>query len=880
MAANEFDDDQTRSFTLLVAGTKVSHYTIISKIGAGGMGEVYLAEDSQLDRKVALKFLPPHLSQNKASRARFAREAKAAAKLDHPNIVPVYEVGEFQDRPYFAMAHIEGQSLKEVIREGKLTVPNAVEYTKQICEGLYKAHESNVVHRDIKPANIIIDNDNKPRILDFGLATVQGEEKLTQTGSTLGTVGYMSPEQITGKSVDHRSDLFSVGVILYEMLTGRRPFEGDNDVSILNAITSSTPEPVARFKSGVTGELQQIVNKALAKDSSVRYQHADGMLADLKGLSIESKSRVKRKLPLWIAVTIVALVLGFFGLSQILDERTFSSGPTRLAVLPFGNLGERDKDYFATGMTDEIINKLISIRDLKVITRQSAGRMKQEGMDVSQIGKELGVDYVLDASVHWLKSSNGAKRVKLVTRLIKVSDGSVHWGKSYDTTMTELFDIQADMATRISEQLGVVLTPQEKIIVAGRTTNSDEAWDYFVRGDSYYNEDPYSEKYLNLALEMYNKAIETDSGFAKAYTQKSRMYTRLYFYNINVTDSIKSLSWEMANKAIEVCSDRSSDHEGHMALANYYYRCERDYERALESLDKAYVGIGGKDNAGYHHFASTYLRRMGRWKEAYKHGAIAAEMEPKNFHLHNELGGTLILMRKYREAEKSFRKAIALKPDYFVPYEMLTEVSISWQADTERAREIIESSWHKIEDTARWGDFMITLNGMEGDFEAVRNHANSYSDKALLYDWQDITDSAVIYWDSALIENQEELKDKTLTPIQWGSLGKLYARMGNRKEAINHINKALELMPMSRDALDGTDHLIQLFYCYVFFGEFENANNQAEKILQVPAYFDIGQLLLDPDTRKFIKHPGFARLVSEYGNEYHKRLYIEKVGQL
>ncbi|MDH4033494.1 MAG: serine/threonine protein kinase, partial [candidate division Zixibacteria bacterium] len=282
------DDDKTRTHVVLTKGTMVSHYRIVEKIGAGGMGEVYLAEDTKLSRNVALKFLPTHLCRDEDSRTRFTREAKAAAKLDHPNIVPVYEVGEYNGRPFFAMAHITGEPLRDVVKQGKLSVAEAVSLTQQICEGLHEAHEAGVVHRDIKPGNIIIDSKGKPRLLDFGLATVSGEEKLTQTGSTLGTVGYMAPEQITGGKVDKRSDLFSVGVILYEMLTGRRPFEGDNDAAIIRAITTSTPEPIARFKSGVTGELQQVINKALAKDPALRYQHADGMLADLRRLTVET----------------------------------------------------------------------------------------------------------------------------------------------------------------------------------------------------------------------------------------------------------------------------------------------------------------------------------------------------------------------------------------------------------------------------------------------------------------------------------------------------------------------------------------------------------------------------------------------------------------
>ena len=282
MTANNFDDDDTQSFVPLTAGTKVSHYEIISKIGAGGMGEVYLAEDSQLDRKVALKFLPSHLSQNEASRARFTREAKAAAKLDHPNIVPVYEVGEFQGRPFFAMAHIEGQTLREVIKQGKLSVADAVDLTMQICEGLNEAHSAGVVHRDIKPANIIIDKKGKPRLLDFGLATVAGQEKLTKTGSTFGTASYMSPEQVQGQKVDHRSDIFSVGVVLYEMIAGRLPFKGEHDAAVAYSIVHEDPEEVASLRPGVPEAIAEIAHRALAKKPADRFATAQELLDTLK----------------------------------------------------------------------------------------------------------------------------------------------------------------------------------------------------------------------------------------------------------------------------------------------------------------------------------------------------------------------------------------------------------------------------------------------------------------------------------------------------------------------------------------------------------------------------------------------------------------------
>ncbi|UCC45559.1 MAG: serine/threonine protein kinase, partial [Candidatus Zixiibacteriota bacterium] len=286
------EDDHTRTHIVLTEGTMVSHYRIISKIGAGGMGEVYLAEDTKLDREVALKFLPPHLCQDEDCRSRFKREAQAAAKLDHPNIVTIYEVSEYQGRPYFSMQLVEGQSLRELLKGKELDFDRIVQLAIQICDGLGAAHDKNIVHRDIKPSNIVIDAYGRPKILDFGLAAIQGSEHLTKTGSTLGTVKYMSPEQVQGKEVDHRSDLFSFGVVLYETITGHSPFARDNDMATGQAILSFDPEPLAKYRSNLPDLLQSILSKLLEKDPSTRYQSAAGVISDLKRLLRSTESAI------------------------------------------------------------------------------------------------------------------------------------------------------------------------------------------------------------------------------------------------------------------------------------------------------------------------------------------------------------------------------------------------------------------------------------------------------------------------------------------------------------------------------------------------------------------------------------------------------------
>ncbi len=343
------DDDRTRTHVHLVSGTEVGHYRIIDKIGAGGMGEVYLALDSKLNRKVALKFLPPHLCQDEDCRKRFTREAQAAAGLDHPNIAAIHEVGEHSGRPFFAMQIVEGQSLREVIAGKDLPIDRILEIAIQICEGLQSAHDKGIIHRDIKPSNVLLDSHGRVRIVDFGLASVRGSEQLTKTGSTLGTVGYMSPEQVRGQEVDHRSDLFSLGVVLYELLTKQNPFKRDSEAATLKAVSDDLPHPAARYRVNLPDSLQPILDKALDKDVKTRYQHADDIKADLVRIKrISDSGEHTAKLPirarshrfaLSALIILAVAVLAFFAF-QLLDSDRNGSTPqyTQRQITYFGDV--------------------------------------------------------------------------------------------------------------------------------------------------------------------------------------------------------------------------------------------------------------------------------------------------------------------------------------------------------------------------------------------------------------------------------------------------------------------------------------------------------------------------------------------------------------
>ena len=549
MTDNNQNNDRTESFVPLTKGTKVGHYTIIEKIGAGGMGEVYLAEDTELKRQVALKFLPYHFVSDETAKARFKREAQATAKLNHPNIVTIYEVSEYMNRPFFAMECCDGKPLRDIIKEIELSIDDSIKLAIQIFEGLEKAHQAGIVHRDIKPSNIIIDSDERAKLLDFGLATVQGTEKLTQTGSTLGTIGYMSPEQIQVKDIDLRSDLFSFGIVLYEMITGRPPFKGDTEAATLNSILNDTPEPLSRYKNKVPDELQRIVSKLLEKSPELRYQHADDIKADLKRIDKKLDHQTKDKLP-------------------------------SIAVLSFTNLSnDPDQEYFCDGMAEEIINALTRIENFRVIARTSAFSFKGKAIDVREIGKKLDVETLLEGSVR--KSGN---RLRIMAQLIKTEDGSHLWSNRYDKEMDDIFAVQDEISLAIVEKLKIKLLKNEKANMAKNRAHNIEAYNLYLQGRYHWNKR--TTEPLKKALDCFEQAIKIDSNFALAYTGLADCYSMLQQAGELKPHEAFPKAKEFALKALEIDDSLA---EAHTSLAHVlrahdwdWAGAENEFKRALE----------------------------------------------------------------------------------------------------------------------------------------------------------------------------------------------------------------------------------------------------------------------------------------------------------
>ena len=620
----EANDDNTRTHVVLSQGTMVGHYRIIEKIGAGGMGEVFLAEDTKLDRKVALKFLPSHIAQDADVRTRFTREAKAVAKLDHPNIVTIHEVGEFNGRPFFAMQYIKGKTLQHFCSEETLSVGNIVNIVLQIAEGLSKAHAVGITHRDIKSANIIVDQDFRLKILDFGLATVQGGDALTKAGSTLGTVAYMSPEQAKGSKVDHRSDLFSLGIVMYELVTGRTPFKRSNDTGTRHAIINENHEPLERYKSDVPPELQRIVSKCLAKLSDERYQSAADLAADLRILERTATSGEHET-----------------------SGQTAASQPS-IAVLPFANMSaDPENEYFADGLTEELLNVLAKNPELKVIGRTSSFAFKGKQEDLREIGKKLGVGTILEGSVR--KAGN---RVRITVQLVKTSDGFHLWSETYDKVLEDIFAVQDEIAGAVAKALDVTLLGKS----SEKQISNPESYALLLKGQQAmlkWNKESALE-----AIDLFQKAIEIEPDSARAWAGIARVYMMQSSYGFEDTQSAYVKAKDAALKALAL-DDKLA--EAYEVMGIIRWGLELHFDEADSAFRKAYELA--PSNTRMVSSLSAFLGSMGKFEESLSMSKLAVELDPLNPETHVNRGRILFANGELDETRVEIQKALELSPE-------------------------------------------------------------------------------------------------------------------------------------------------------------------------------------------------------------------------
>ncbi len=858
MNSDKPENDETRTRVILIKGKMVDHYRIVKKIGAGGMGEVYLAEDTRLGRKVALKFLAEQFSSDQSARDRFTREAQAVAAMDHPNIVSIYEVNEFKGRPYFVMQYIEGNSIKEVIEGKQLQLSEIIRLAVQICEGLQAAHNKGIVHRDIKPSNILIDKDGRARILDFGLARVSGFKKLTRTGTIMGTLHYMSPEQVEAKETDLRSDIFSFGVVLYEMITGQRPFGGDSDAAILHAITHDVVEPLARFKSGVTDKLQQIVNKALQKEPSLRYQTAADMLADFRQLTATEIPKKKSKAVVTITAGITLLVVlgAYFIVSIFLAEST-----KRIVVLPFENLGAAEDEYFADGITDEIASRLAIVSELGVISRTSAVKYKNTNKSLPEIARELGVDFVLEGTIRWDKSGD-TDRVRISAWLINVSDDTHLWAENYERALTQIFAVQEEIARKITSALNVTLSETEEIAFEKVLTLSIPAYDYYLRGNENFKRG-WERNDLKIASEAYSKAIELDSNMAEAYAMLSRVHSSIYWEYYDRSEERCQSAFENANQAIKLDPENPVSY---IAMGYYYYHCRRDYAKALVQFEKGLAIAPG--NSDLYSALAAVQQRQGKLLESLENQKTALRFDPLSPLRYFNMAVTLGVLRRVEEADEYLQKAIDLAPNLSIAHIYRACLPILKDGDIAKSERIIRDALiltNLSESKYYWWLLrMITVTPHMTLLIPSTDTVAYYLFKAQHNRLNGDSEHEIIYADSA--RNNLAHKIEVAEDDSWfhSSLGLAYAGLRQKDSAIAHSIIAVNLLTSSDDHFDSPFLHFNFAEVLVIFGLYDKALTQLELIMSRPGFTSAAFLQVDPLWKPLRDRPRFKALIEKY----------------
>ncbi|MFC1502299.1 protein kinase [bacterium] len=621
-------------------GKTISHYRIIEELGRGGMGIVYKAQDTKLKRTVALKFLPPELTKDPEAKKRFIHEAQAASALDHSNICTIHEVDETEDGQVFiAMACYDGETLKQKINKGPLPIHESIDMAIQMAQGLQEAHDKKIIHRDIKSANVILTDKGQVKIMDFGLAKLTGQTVLTKEGSTLGTVGYMSPEQTQGKKVDHRSDIWSMGVVLYEMITGRHPFQGDYDQAVMYSILNDDPEPVTALRTGVPIEFESVINKCLDKNPANRYQHVSELRVDLKRLQKRMKtngSHVKpspisglkntsRIIAVVIAACVVVLSASYLFFKIGPGAQTPGSRMTKetewknsVAVLPFRDYSpEKDQEHICFGMTDAINDRLSRIDALKVSSTTSVMRYKETELDPRDIGRELSVAHILEGSVQVENN-----RIRVHGKLINAETNFQVWSDRYDRELASIFEVQDEVSQAIAEALKIKLTPEAVRSLTRERPENMEAYEYYLKGMNRLTQALLIQRDLDVRASeiMFQEALKIDPGYALAYAGLAW----LYLHHMSWTGDPESV--RKFNQYADTAYEMEPETGTAMAVKGYKYNRDGDFINAFR-LFRTALSINS-NNSEIQTLTGFTMRQLGLYPQAKLYLKKAIDLNP------------------------------------------------------------------------------------------------------------------------------------------------------------------------------------------------------------------------------------------------------------
>ena len=862
----------------LSTGMKLGPYEIVAPLGAGGMGEVFRARDTKLDRDVAIKVLPDFLADDPQALHRFRHEAKVVAALSHPNILSIFDLGQQDGISYVVMELLEGATLREKLRVGPMPVEGARLAAMQMAQGLAAAHEKGIVHRDLKPENLFLRPDGHLKILDFGLAKrtaisagapEEGQPTtrlLTEPGVVLGTLNYMSPEQIDGDSVDPRSDVFSFGAILYEMLSGKMAFRRQTARQTMVAILGEQPPPLSATGREIPPALDRVVRRCLEKEPAARFPSAKEIVEALQEISHVAGPgpRQAMVLPLgrWkavalagaVAVVLLGVVSAFF-LRPSRDDAIRSPGARRVAVLPFENLGAPADDYFADGIADEIRGKLTSLPGLEVIARGSSTPYRKTSKAPAEIARELGVRYLLTATVRWEKAE-GKSRVKVSPELVEISGPGapgVRWQQPFDAELTDVFKVQSDVATRTARALGVVLGAGDEKRLVETPTRNLAAYEAFLHGEEVSKAlgvgDPPT---LRKAIAFYEDAVALDPGFAQAWARLARACVLLYGVS-TPSPALAERAREAAERAVTLAPDRP---EGYGARGAYQNAVTNDYRRAL--MDYIEGQRRAPRDADLLSAAASTEMRLGRWVAALDHLREADRLDPRSVVTKRRLGFVLLYLRRIREAREACARGLEIAPANLALIEWKAMTHLA-EGDLAGARAVLQGTPAEVEPTAlvaylaTFQDLVWVLTKEQQDlllrltpgaFDGNRGAWGIHLAQA--HALRGDAANARLHAEEARKAYEEQLKAAPRNAQQHILLGVALAYLGRKADAVREGERGVALLPVSQDAYAGAYMQHQLARIHILTGEPEKALDQLEPLLTIPYFLSPGWLRIDP----------------------------------
>jgi serine/threonine protein kinase/tetratricopeptide (TPR) repeat protein len=859
-------------------------YELLEQIGRGGQGVVFRARQKNLNRIVALKVIDSGRWTTKPRLKRFRREAEAAASLEHPCIVPIYEVGDRDGSCYFSMKFVEGGQLDEVVRRTPISIRQAAELTAKIARTVHYAHQHGILHRDIKPGNILLDAQGEPHLTDFGLARlVESESSVTQTLDVLGTPSYMAPEQAVGNNaaVSNATDVYGLGAVLYQLLTGQPPFAGGATYETIRLLCETEPRNPCLLNPKIDRDLSTICLKCLQKDQKCRYPSALALAEDLDrwlkhepilarhtGIVARGKKWVQRNpTSTLLAASLVALAAaaGWIVWKSEFIARPLANG---IAVLPFENLSDDKSDAsFVDGMQDDVLTKLARIADLKVISRTSV--MDYRGKrNVRQIGNELRVSHVLEGSVR-----RTGTRLRLNAQLIDTRTDTHVWAEQYDRELNELFAIQSEITQKIAQRLNAKVTSAERLAIEEKPTTDLAAFELYSRANHLTPTNRTSATDLGRAIDLLNQAVARDPSFFDAYCELAVEHDQLYFFGHDHTPARLASAEAAIQEAFRI---RPNAGKAHFVRAWHLYNGYLDYEGALAELE---VARGSLPNApGIFFLMGCIQRRQGRWEESTRNFERALELDPRNINTLYNIADSCALLRRYAEQKSKFDRILTIEPGNLGAKAERALVEVNWKADTEPLHQFIDEiraanpaaipkiagSWLLCALAERDGAAATeVLSGLGKEtFDDGVVHWTRPFMEGLIDRMANGEHKAQLAFAAARAEQEKIVQAQPDYGPPLCVLGLIDAALGRKEDALREGRRAVELVPVERDALVGSHMIMYLAMIAAWVGEKDLACEQLATAVRYPGDVSYGQLKLMPWWDPLRGDPRFEKIVA------------------